>query len=194
MAIGMADSRLGIRQRVLLDHPGGEDRLHVLTTEGAAGPFARQAGVAEAPAQRARAAPALRPVRHARCRGATVRRPARPAASRCSRPGAKSAVQVAASRAAGPRIAAWAIRHNLVNGDAAAGDACSRDYTHVTGMLRPSSPAARRRSIAEASTSGSSVRRRPRCPSSEWPGSAGRHLVIYACTSIISVTVNASWM
>lgn len=102
-----------------------KDRLHVLTTKGNLSPFAWQAGLAEPPPQRTHSGPtgASRPL---------TRRTGPPAGPPGSehvvKTGAKYALRVAPSRRAGMRIAAWAIRHNLVTADTAAGHVHARDY------------------------------------------------------------------
>ncbi len=100
-----------------------KDQLDILTTTGQLSPFAWQAGLAAQPAP-PRTAPD--PVRSRRT--ASPPRDLAPQVEAISRVGAKYAVRTAADQATGLRVAAWAIRHRLVNADNAAGTTTARVY------------------------------------------------------------------
>lgn len=116
-----------------------KDRLHILTTTGRMSPFAWQAGLATRPPPSGRASEprrSRRPTPSGSDRptpGPSHRRttPPRDLASQIeaiSRVGAKYAVRTAADQRTGLRVAAWAIRHRLVNADNVAGTISARAY------------------------------------------------------------------
>jgi hypothetical protein len=110
-----------------------KDQLHVVSTRDRLSPFAWEAGLAPPP-DPTPAVPA--PDRR---RNSTVTPPARPRNSprppgdlaaqleRITRVGATYAVRTAPDHRTGLRVAAWAIRHNLVTAANAAGRTTARD-------------------------------------------------------------------